>query len=60
MDDADDQSLTSNTCEELTCKALYVRARKRYELIFLEEVEDTLAEKIGNNADVVLEIEAVP
>lgn len=37
-----------------------MRAWKRYKLVFLEEVEDTLAEKIGNNADVVLEIEAVP
>jgi len=37
-----------------------VRAWKRHELVLLEEVEDTLAEKIGDDADVVLEVEAVP
>jgi len=54
------QSLTSNTGEELTREALYMRARKRHELVLLEEVEHALTEKVGNDANVVLEVEAVP
>lgn len=53
------QALTCDTREELTGKALYVRARKRHELVLFQEVKDTLTEQVRNDADVVLEIEAV-
>lgn len=37
-----------------------MRAWERYELVLLEKVEDTLTEKICYDADVILEVEAVP
>lgn len=52
--------LTSNAGEKLPRKALNLTARKGHELVALEEVENALPKKVGNNTYVVPEIEAVP
>lgn len=48
---------TSNTCEELTCKALDLRTGKWYKAVAFEKIKDTLTQKIGDNADVVPKVE---
>jgi hypothetical protein len=35
--------LTSNTCQQLPCKALYLAAGKGYERVTLQEIKDTLS-----------------
>ena len=51
--------LTSYTRKELSGEALNLRAGKWHKSISLEEVEDTLSQKIGDNADVVPEVEGI-
>lgn len=50
---------TCDTSKELTSKLLNVAARKWDELIAFEEIEDALAKQVGDDADVVSEIERV-
>lgn len=50
----------SNTGEELLGKLLDVGAGERNKAVGLEEVKDTLSVEIGDNADVVPEVEAIP
>ena len=52
--------LTCDTCEELPGKFLDMRARKWHELIRFEEIEHALAVEVGDYADVIFEIEAIP
>jgi hypothetical protein len=51
--------LTRNAGKQLAGKALDLAAGKRHEAVALEEVEDALAEQVGDDADVVAEVEAV-
>jgi DNA-binding TFAR19-related protein (PDSD5 family) len=48
-----------NAGEQLLRKLLDVRARERDKAVRLEEVEHALPVKVGDNADVVSEVEAV-
>lgn len=52
--------LTGYARQELPGKALYLATREWNKLIAFEEVEDTLAKEIGNDADVVPKVEAIP
>jgi len=51
--------LTSNTCEELSGKALNLTVRERDERVSFQEIEDTLSEEIHDNADMSPVIETV-
>ena len=51
--------LTGYARQELPGKALYLTTGEWYELVAFEEVEDTLAKEIGDDADVVPKVEAV-
>ena len=51
--------LTSNAGQELASKTLYLTTWERHELVPLEEIEDTLAEEIGNNTYMIAEVEAI-
>jgi hypothetical protein len=48
-----------NAGEKLTGKALYLRAWEWHETIALEEVEDTLAEEVCDNADMATIVEGI-
>ena len=48
-----------DTGEQLLCKFLDVGAGKRNEAVGLEKVKHTLAVEVGDDADVVSEVEAV-
>lgn len=50
---------TGHTGEELTGKRLDLTARKGNEAVALEEVKHALSQQIGDNADMVAEIEAI-
>lgn len=52
-------ALTRNAREELSRKALDLTVGKRYEMVTLQEVENTLAEEVSDNADMTSIIEAV-
>jgi hypothetical protein len=52
--------LTSYTSEQLFGELLNMGARERNECVRLEEIEHALTIKVGDDADVVPEIEAVP
>jgi hypothetical protein len=51
--------LTSYTRKELSGETLDLRAGKWHKSISLEEVKDTLSQKICDNADVVSEVEGI-
>lgn len=51
---------TSNAGEELSSKALNLTAWEGHESVALKKVEDTLAQKIRDYADVITEVETVP
>jgi hypothetical protein len=51
--------LTGNARKELASKLLDVSARKGHKGVALEEVEDALAQEIGDDADVVAEVKRV-
>ena len=50
-------ALTSYTGKQLPSKALDLRAWKRDEAVSLEEIKDTVAQQICNNADVISVVE---
>lgn len=52
--------LTCNAGEQLLCKMLDLAAGKGHKIIALQEVEDALAEQVGDDADVVPKVEALP
>jgi hypothetical protein len=51
--------LTSYARKELSGEALNLRAGKWHKSISLEEVKDTLSQKIRDNADVIPEVEGI-
>lgn len=51
--------LTSNTCEELSGKALDLAVRERNEGVALEEIKDALIEQVHDDADVTPVVEAI-
>lgn len=51
--------LTGYTCEQLSCEILNLSAGKRHETVALEEIKNTLTQKIGYNANVVAVVEAI-
>jgi len=54
------ERLTSNAGEELACKLLDVTAGEGHKRVALQEIKDTLAEEVGDDTDVVSEVESVP
>lgn len=50
---------TGNTGKELSSKTLDLTAWERYKAISLEKIEDTLTQQVGDNADVISEVERV-
>jgi len=50
----------SNAGKQLTSKALDLTVREGHETVALEEVKDTLTQKIHDDADVTPVIEAIP
>lgn len=51
---------TGHTCEELSSKVLDLATGERNKAVSLEKVKHTLTEQIGDDADVVAVIEAIP
>lgn len=54
-----DRWRTSDAGEELPSEALDLTARKGHKPIALKEVEDTLAQKIRDNANMITEVKAI-
>lgn len=54
------QKLTCHTGKQLPSEELNMRIGKRRECVAFEEIKDTLAIEICNNADVIPEIETMP
>lgn len=54
------ETLTCNASEELSGKTLNLTIGERHEMVALKEVEDTLSEQVGDDADMVSIIETVP
>ena len=52
--------LTCNAGKQLLCKMLDLAAGKGHKIIALQEVEDALAEQVGDDADMVPKVEALP
>ena len=55
-----DKRHTSNACEELSSKALNLTAWKGHKSVALEKVEDALTEKVGDDANMITKVKAVP
>jgi hypothetical protein len=53
------ETLTCNASKELPCKTLNLAVGERHEVIALKEVEDTLSEQVGDDADMTSIIETV-
>ena len=51
--------LTGYTGKKLSGKILDLCTRERHKIIALQKVENTLSQKIGDNADMVAIVEAV-
>ena len=51
---------TSNAGEELSSKALDLTARKGHKSVALEKVEDALAKKVCDDANMITKVKAVP
>lgn len=51
--------LTSYTRKQLSCEILNLSAGKRHETVALEEIKNTLTQKIGYNANVIAIVEAI-
>lgn len=51
--------LTCNTGQKLSCKALYLTARKRHEYIRFQKVKHTLTKQVRDYANMIAEVEAV-
>lgn len=52
--------LTCNAREQLLCEMLDLAAGKGHKIVALQEVEDALPEQVGDDADVIPEVEALP
>lgn len=50
---------TSHTGKELTSKTLNLRTRKGHKAVAFEKIKDALAQKIGDDADVVPKVKGV-
>lgn len=51
---------TCNAGEQLLCKMLDLAAGERHKIIALQKVEDALPEQVGDDADMVPKVEALP
>lgn len=52
--------LTCHTGKELSSKALNLTAWERYKPVSFQEVEDTLAQQVSHNTNVISEVKTVP
>ena len=54
------ETLTGHTGQELTSEQLNVRIREWGEAVCLQEIKDALAVEVGDDANVISKVEAMP